>query len=226
MSRPLLTPRMAEVVALLDTASAPMSQLQIAAALGIKHKAANALVRKAVSEGLAVVVIKREQIPNRSGTTPNLYGPGDGTPAPWKISTRVHDRQGEALALLTEHPEGLTQIRLAYLTGWNHSIVGTCMVALEASGTVNSTGGTARRPKTYTLLQAGTLPQAAPLSPRLPLPRAQARVRVDLTGELGAARKLVHGLTIKSARGLACAGNYKLSRAEELYAQLIAGGWL
>ena len=226
MSRAPNAARMTEIAALLDIAAAPMTRLQIAAALGVTHKAASALIRQAVSEGRAAVVIRREQIPNRSGTTPNLYGPGDGTPAPWKISTRVQDRQGEALALLTEHPEGLTQIKLAYLTGWNHSIVSTCMVALEASGTVNSTGGTARRPKTYTLPQVGTLPQAAPVSPRLPLPRAQARVRVDLTGELGAARKLVHGLLVKSARGLACAGGYKLSKAEELYAQLIAGNWL
>ena len=218
---------MTQVVALLDAASAPMSQLQIAAALGIKHKAANALVRKAVSEGLVVVVIKREQIPDRSGTTPNLYGPGDGTPAPWKVSARLRDRQDDALALIAEHPAGLTQIKLSYLTGWNHNIVSDCMVLLEKAGRVCVTGGTSRRPKTYTLISAGTQPQAAPVSPRLPLPRAQARVRVDLTGDLGAARKLLAGGQVsKTARGLAVAGNYKLSRAEELYAQLQAGGWL
>ena len=224
MTRALPSTRMAELLALLDTAAASMSQAQIATALGIKHKTASALVRRAVNEGQAAVVSKRDHRVGRSGTTPNLYGPGDGVPPAWGVTSRAQDRQVDALHLLAKHPEGLTQIRISALTSWNHNIVSTCMVALEVAGKVHSTGGTARRPKTYTLPQEGTMPQPAPLSPRLP--RTQAQVRVDLTGELGAARKLAQGLLIKSARGLACAGNYKLSRAEELFAQLVAGKYL
>lgn len=139
----------------------------------------------------------------------------------------IHRRQSEALTLLFNHPAGLTQQQLNDLTGWGHSGVTDCMCALEAAGSVSVTGGVPRRPKIYTLPQAGTVPQAAPVAPRPALRRSvPPPAPVVLTGELGAARKLVAGLRVKSARGLACAGNYKLSRAEELFAQLEAGGWL
>ncbi len=134
-----------------------------------------------------------------------------------------------ALALLAEHPDGLSQADIGTLAGWGHATVTRCMVGLEQTGAVDVAGGTARRPKTYTLPQADSiLPPVATVAPHQPLPRAQSHARTtpDLTGDLGAARKLVAKLTSKTPRGLATAGNYKLSRAEELFAELKAGGWV
>ena len=108
------------------------------------------------------------------------------------------------------------------LTGWGRSAVTTIMYALELAGKVCVRGGTARRPKQYSLPPTGTV------TPREPLRRTPSppNPHEALTGELGAARKLVHGLTVKSARGLAVAGQYRMDVAEKLYAELIAGDHL
>jgi len=124
--------------------------------------------------------------------------------------------------LLARFPEGVTQARLDVLTGWGRSAVTTIMYALELAGKVCVRGGTARRPKQYTLPPTGTV------TPREPLRRTPSppNPHEALTGELGAARKLVVGLRDRSARGLAIAGNYPLKKAEELYAQLVEGDYL
>lgn len=124
-------------------------------------------------------------------------------------------------AALTLCPGGLTQVNLVTLTGWGTSTVAAYLLQMVMAGDV-SEADLPGRSKTY------TLPTAALVAPQQPITRTQSpdRPAVNLTGELGAARKLVAGLRVKSARGLACAGNYKLSQAEELYAQLKAGGHL
>ena len=272
-----------------------LSYSALAGMMGTNVKTVAAVVMQAKIVGIARNLNKRGA---SIGGLAQLYPNAKSPTSPREEYQRSEGRGLEALALLADHPEGLTQLRLSYLTAWSHGTVCRCMVALELTGQVNVTGGTAQRPKTYTL-PADSAPRPAPaygdhhgpyarqgkalallaehpdglpliliaeklsistrtlrptihallaqgklvetiLNPSghrtytlpqdalaaLPPPRAQARVRADLPGELGTARKLVDGLTIKSARGLACAGNYKLSKAEDLYAQLVAGDWL
>ena len=86
-----------------------------------------------------------------SGGMAQLYPNAAAPTASREVYQRSEGRGPVALALLAEHPEGLTQLRLSYLTTWSHGTVCRCMVALEHTGQVIVTGGTAQRPKTYTL---------------------------------------------------------------------------
>ena len=272
-----------------------LSYNALAGMMGTNVRVVAAVVMQAKIAGIAHNLNRRG---SNLGGLAQLYPDAKSPTSPREEYQRSEGRGPEALALLADHPEGLTQIRLGYLSAWSHATVCRCMIALEMSGQVNVTGGTAQRPKTYTL-PADSAPRPAPaygdhhgpyarqgktlallaehpdglnllmiagklsISTRtlrptihallaqgklietirnlsghrtyalpqdvlaaLPLAPAQVPVRADLTGELGTARKLVDRLTIKSARGLACAGNYKLSKAEDLYAQLVAGDWL
>ena len=228
MTRPLLSPRMAEVVALLDTASAPMTQVQIATVLGVTHSSACHLMNRAIKDELAVITSGQQHRIGFKGTTANYYARSTATPpAPRYRPSTMEKRQGEALARLAEHPEGLTQAKMNTLTGWGHSAVTDCMYTLEKLGKVFVSGGTARRPKTYALLTFGTPALAArtPTTPRPPLPRTLAPVRSDLGGELEAAYKILATLSNKTAKGLQHRGGYGPRRAQELFEQLQAGGW-
>ena len=217
---------------------------------------------------------------------------------------KAQERQGTVLALLAEHPGGLSQIDLAALTGWSSGMTSGCMAALEQSGQVCVTGGTAGHvAKTYRLATAGNIEAqpgrctreaqilalltehaaglsqgvlasalgmsqtnvrnhlshlglaihsrkqgrhtivslsaaelehrcavelVMPSAPQQPVTRTQSHSypTQPLTGELGAARKLLAGLNSKTARALACAGNYRYGRAEELFGQLQMLGYV
>ena len=147
---------------------------------------------------------------------------GARSPTPVRGGDHVpHPRRAEVLALLGDASGGLSLTTLAIKLYTSTRTLRPTMQGMVQMGEVVETVVSGRGHKRY------TLPQAAPVTPCPALPRSVLPpASVGLTGELGAARKLVAGLTIKSARGLACAGNYKLSRADELFAQLKAGGWL
>ena len=130
-----------------------------------------------------------------------------------------YQRQAEVLALLGDAPGGLSLTMLAIKLYTCTRTLRPTLQGMVQTGEVVETVANGRGHRRYMLPQAGTV-ASRPALPRTVLPRPT----VDLTGELGAARKLVAGLRVKSARGLACAGNYKLSRAEELFAELKAGG--
>ena len=222
MSRSILTAQLSDISALLARSGEPMTQAQLSQALGVSRTVISNLMRRALEDGVAELVRLQQRHPGSRGTTPNLYAPPALGSLPFASYSNRAARMERALLLLARYPQGVTQARMNTLTGWGHSAVTTIMYALELAGRVSVKGGTARRPKQY------TLPLTGLLTPREPLRRTPSppREHEALTGELGAARKLVVGLRDRSARGLAIAGNYRLKKAEELYARLIEGDYL
>ena len=149
---------------------------------------------------------------------------GARSPTPVRESHHVpYQRQAEVLALLGDASGGLSLTTLAIKLYTSTRTLRPTMQGMVQTGELVETVLSGRGHKRY------TLPTAAPVAPRpaLPLPRTQPRPAVNLTGELGAARKLlVDGQISKTARGLAIAGQYRMDVAEELFAQLVAGNWL
>lgn len=222
MSRTILAGQLSDIHAALSRSLEPMTQAQLAGELGVSRTAISNLMRRALEDGVAELISVQHRNKGQNGTTPNLYASPALGSLPYLPYSSQTARMERALFLLARFPEGVTQARLDVLTGWGRSAVTTIMYALELAGKVCVRGGTARRPKQYTLPPTGTV------TPREPLRRTPSppNPHEALTGELGAARKLVVGLRDRSARGLAIAGNYRLSKAEELYAQLVEGDYL
>ena len=165
-----------------------------------------------------------EQTPRWLLVPPTEANPDQGFPAKTPLGRGARWR----LAFPRRHPDGLTQIRLGYLMDWNHSIVSNCMVMLEQAGRVRVTGGTARRPKVYTVLPADALLQPSSTSPKLPQLqfRSQMRQQKDAPGELRAPQKLLASLSSKTAKALQHRGNYTPREANRLFELLRAGSWL
>ena len=224
MAKALMSPRMTQVIALLGR-EGEMSQMQIAAAVGITHSAVCHLMYIAVRDKLAYVS-KAQERTGPTGTTPILYAKRlSDSPATRYRPTTMERRQKEALAQLGRHPEGLTQKGMNVLTEWGHSGVTATMYELEKAGKVIVTGGVHRYPKMYSLPGAEGLAPVAPVTPRLwgapPVPKTKSD---GLSWELRDALRLIKGMRSPNARTLAIAGNYRIEQAETLLQQLKAGG--
>ena len=132
-------------------------------------------------------------------------------------------RLDRARAALAEHPHGLTRLELSELVGCKDCTAGSDMRMLTELGEVISSTAHSNIPAIYRLMSL-----TAPSAPQQPVTRTQSHSypTQPLTGELGAARKLLAGLNSKTPRALACAGNYRYGRAEELFSELRAQGYV
>ena len=224
MAKALMSPRMTQVIALLGR-EGEMSQMQIAAALGLSHSSVCHLMYLAVRDKLAYVTSGHAPAGYLQGKTPNLYAMCLQPPPPRYRPSTMERRQADALAYLAEHPEGLTQKGLGVLAEWGVSTVSSCLYELEKAGKVIVTGGTHRQPKMYSLPGAASLAPVAPITPRTwgppPVPKEKPS---GLSWELRDALRLIKGTRSPNARTLAIAGNYRIEQAETLLQQLKAGG--
>ena len=224
MPKELMSPRMTQVIALLGR-EGEMSQMQIAAALGLSHSSVCHLMYIAVRDKLAYVISPWETAGYLQGKKPNLYAMCLRPPPPRYLPTTMERRQTDALAYLAEHPEGLTQKGLGLLAEWGVSTVSSCLYELEKAGKVIVTGGVHRQPKMYSLPSREGLPPVAPITPRTwGLPPVPKEKPVSLSWELRDALRLIRGMRSPNARTLAIAGNYRIDQAETLLEQLKAGG--
>jgi len=224
MAKALMSPRMEQIIALLGR-EGEMSQMQMAAALGISHSAVCHLMYIAVRDKLAYITTPWESAGYLKGRVSNLYAKCLIQPAPRYRPSTMERRQAEALFQLGQHPEGLTQKQMNVLTQWGHSGVTATMYALEQAERVIVTGGTHRQAKMYSLPGASSAAPTAPITPRTWGPAPVVKEKPSgISWELRDALRLIKGMRSPNARTLAIAGNYRIEQAEKLLEQLKAGG--
>ena len=153
-------------------------------------------------------------------------------------STGIPPTERQELVLAKMRTLGGIELRASNLSaalGWPVSTLSFVLRLLIETGDITVTGNQ-NSGKRYSLPLARlaewhgevTAAPIAPVEVQQPATRTESHSYPTqlLTGELGAARKLLAGLNSKSARALACAGNYRYGGAEELFGQLRERGWV